>query len=113
MWCIILTITTVGYGDFFPQTAGGRIIVFLLCLWGVCMVAFMVTTVSNELAFSDAEHHSYTILSRLQKREEVKEQAALVIGLCTKLMLYGRRGTAPAMLAALHARYVKAKIQFR
>lgn len=37
VWWAIVTITTVGYGDFYPVTMGGRIVAILLLLIGVSM----------------------------------------------------------------------------
>ena len=44
MWTVILTMTTVGYGDYYPVTVAGRVIGFIVCIWGICSVALMVTS---------------------------------------------------------------------
>jgi voltage-gated potassium channel len=39
MWWAVATFTTVGYGDIFPITAGGRLVAGLLSMLGIGLVA--------------------------------------------------------------------------
>ena len=50
MWCTIITMATVGYGDYVPQTHVGRIIAVLACIWGNFLISLMVVslTISSE-----------------------------------------------------------------
>lgn len=41
-WCIIITMTTVGYGEFFPRTIPGRTVIFITTIWGVFIVSLLV-----------------------------------------------------------------------
>ena len=52
LWNVIVTMTTVGYGDFFPQTHVGRAVGIVICLWGVLVVSLFVVTLTNKLALS-------------------------------------------------------------
>jgi len=45
----IITMTTVGYGDFFPRTSFGRIIDAVLVIWGTFIVSLMVVVLTNTL----------------------------------------------------------------
>jgi len=49
LWLIVITITTVGYGDYYPHTPLGRIIIFLVALWGTSVISIMVVVVANTL----------------------------------------------------------------
>jgi len=42
IYWVIVTITTVGYGDFYPETTGGRIIFVLVALGGIGTIAYVV-----------------------------------------------------------------------
>lgn len=49
LWLILITTTTVGYGDYFPQTPLGRIIIVFVAIWGTLIVSIMVVVVSSTL----------------------------------------------------------------
>lgn len=55
MWNIIITMTTVGYGDYFPITDLGRFIIFIVSIWGVTIVSIMVVTLITTLSTSSLE----------------------------------------------------------
>ncbi len=46
LWWALVTLTTVGYGDFAPVTAGGRITASLLMLSGIGVLAFITASVA-------------------------------------------------------------------
>ena len=39
--------TTVGFGDFSPNTYPGKVIIMFTALWGAFMISLLVLTVSN------------------------------------------------------------------
>jgi voltage-gated potassium channel len=47
VWWAFVTITTVGYGDFYPVTAWGRIVAVLLMCGGVAVVGVVTATLSS------------------------------------------------------------------
>ena len=49
MYLIIITMTTVGYGDFTATTYPGRCLIMFTALWGAFMISLVVLTVSNVL----------------------------------------------------------------
>mmetsp|Transcript_3248 Transcript_3248/g.2795 ORF Transcript_3248/g.2795 Transcript_3248/m.2795 type:complete len:132 (+) Transcript_3248:817-1212(+) len=69
MWVVILTMTTVGYGDFYPRTHLGRVVIFIVCIWGVSVVSLMVVTVTNVLTMTPAQEKSLTVMERLGLRK--------------------------------------------
>lgn len=85
LWTMIVTMTTVGFGDYFPQTNIGRLIVFICCLWGMAIVSLMVVTVTNSLELSPLESQALTVLLRLKQRESIRNEAAYILTLMGKM----------------------------
>eukprot|EP00347_Sterkiella_histriomuscorum_P023501 403334408 len=79
IWCIIITMATVGYGDYFPISNFGRIIGIMACLWGVFITAIMVVTLNNLLDFTKQQQRSFEILCKLQYKDELRQRAVDVI----------------------------------
>ncbi len=53
LWYSLVTLTTVGYGDFFPKTAGGRFLVGVpLMLIGIGLLGFILSVVATALITS-------------------------------------------------------------
>jgi hypothetical protein len=46
-WCIILTITSVGFGDVYPVSPGGRFVTTVAALAGVLAIAMPITVLGN------------------------------------------------------------------
>lgn len=80
LWVTIITITTVGYGDIYPKTHFGRFVGITACLSGYVMISLFVVTITSVLHFSVAEENSYTLLKRLDYREEIKKRAIVALG---------------------------------
>jgi voltage-gated potassium channel len=49
LWWAIVTLTTVGYGDVYPITAGGKIFTFFILLIGLGIVAIPTGIISSSL----------------------------------------------------------------
>lgn len=47
LWYSIVTITTVGYGDYFPVTHGGRITAFFIMVAGVGLIGVLASLMSS------------------------------------------------------------------
>ncbi len=50
MWWAIVTLTTVGYGDVYPITAGGRVFTFFVLMVGLGVIAVPTGIVSSALS---------------------------------------------------------------
>jgi voltage-gated potassium channel len=47
LWWAIVTVTTVGYGDRFPVTGGGRTVAVVLMLVGIGLIGVLTATVAS------------------------------------------------------------------
>lgn len=88
MWLTIITMTTVGYGDFFPRTLFGRAIDVLLVIWGTFIVSLMVVVLTNTLNMDQAEKRALIVLNRLEAKKGLKDAAAyLITHTCRKYLI--------------------------
>lgn len=65
---MIITLTTVGYGDLSPKTNFGRIVGMLIAFWGMIFTSFFVVAVTNMLSFTENELNAYKLIMKLQYR---------------------------------------------
>ena len=47
MYFVIITLTTIGYGDYCAETMEGRIIVMIAAIWGGVLLSLFVGVVSS------------------------------------------------------------------
>jgi Ion channel len=86
-WSVVLTMTTVGYGDIYPRTFPGRLVMFMVALVGVVIVSIVVLTVQNLFEMSSLESKAYTVVQKINIKKDIREHAAEVITRLSKLHL--------------------------
>lgn len=55
----VITMTSVGYGDYSPKTPIGRLIGALCVSWGVLIVSVMVVVLTNAFSMNRSKKNSY------------------------------------------------------
>ena len=53
IWCVVITMTTVGYGDVFAVSTFGRIVSIINALWGAFIISLLVTSIGKIFELSD------------------------------------------------------------
>lgn len=71
MWWAIVTLTTVGYGDVYPETVLGRVAAGMVALAGIGIVAMPTGILASAFAEEFRERHE----RRAQAAEEAKREA--------------------------------------
>ena len=81
LWFAVVTVTTVGYGDTFPTSAGGRVIAAFLMVVGVGFLGLLTAAIAGHFVGQDAEdkHRESTdkqdaILAELRRIRERLER---------------------------------------
>jgi hypothetical protein len=54
-WNVLVTMTTVGYGDMYPKTNLGRLICLIAGFCGVVVLSFVVIALTNDFTLSENE----------------------------------------------------------
>jgi len=111
LWLILMTVTTVGYGDYYPQTPLGRIIILFVAIWGTLIVSIMVVVVSNTLNMEKNEVRTSKIINKLQLREELKKKSGKFIGYFVFLSL--KKGLNSNTSKELSKKFRRAQLDFK
>jgi voltage-gated potassium channel len=78
LWWGLVTITTVGYGDRFPTTAGGRGIGAILLILGIVFFGFLTATLSSFMVEKDRKEDTDPQLAEINERlARIEEALAL------------------------------------
>src|SRR3990167_3384006 len=94
VWWVVVTMSTIGYGDYYPKTVPGRAVAVALCIWGVIMVSLMVVSLTNYVQYDNKQKQTDFMIKKLHMREEVQDAAASLIGFTWKCYYYykGKKG---------------------
>lgn len=79
LWCIIITMTTVGFGDFFPVSIIGRIIAIISCFWGTFLISLMVAAMTVTVEFNSQEAIAYDSIKAAYFEIDYGTQATILI----------------------------------
>lgn len=66
MWCIFATMTTIGYGDYYPRTLYGRILDTLIAVWGSFILSLIIRVLTSLINLESSENKALNILRRLK-----------------------------------------------
>jgi hypothetical protein len=66
-YLIVVTITTIGYGDIYPVTFLGRITTVFACILGIFINSLFILALNKTIEFTESEDRVYTEITR--KRE--------------------------------------------
>jgi hypothetical protein len=79
MWCVILGMTTVGYGDITPLTNIGRLIVVVACFTGIFIIMLITVTVARKLNHNERELQAFNFIENFRRHRQLSIKAANVI----------------------------------
>ena len=83
LWLIVITLTTVGYGDISPCTFPGRIVAMISALWGAFLISLLVVTVSSIFDLNNNQKMALRHI-RLTRRAAVTISSAIKFFLAKK-----------------------------
>jgi voltage-gated potassium channel len=74
IWWAIVTASTVGYGDIFPQTLWGRVIAVVIMLAGIGMVSTVAASITTYFVGKDEGEDLKEIRTRMARMEALLEE---------------------------------------
>lgn len=78
-WLIVITMATVGYGDFSPRSHAGRATCAIAALLGMVLVSALVASISLSIEFTPSQVRAYGKIKLAEAKEKAKKEAARVI----------------------------------
>lgn len=75
-WNMFVTMTTVGYGDYYPKTFLGRFVIFLTAFAGMILVALTISFLQSQTELNDNEEKALNFLQRLESKDNITKTAA-------------------------------------
>lgn len=84
-WLIIITMTTVGYGDFYPNTHLGRFFCLLACISGMILISAMVVSFNMASEFSRDQSIAYLAIMTKNRENQWLGTAANVVKAAFKM----------------------------
>lgn len=96
--------TTVGYGDIFPVTAGGRIFTIIACIIGVFVVSLIMAKLTELISLDSDQQAAYEEIMNEKKRHQANQvKIGLVKLFCeywaAKRRYVARRGPSQQMVS--------------
>ena len=84
--------TTVGYGDIFARTIPGRIIIFIVAIWGVFVNSLLTVALTVFVKMEDSEIKVLKIMHKLDERQQWKSELDLMVKSQVKLFKLHKNG---------------------
>ena len=75
LWNVLVTMTTVGYGDYYPKSVLGRIVVFFVSIIGNIIVALNIDHFQSHTELNDDERRVLDLIKRFEEKDEIKNLA--------------------------------------
>lgn len=97
-WCVIITMTTVGFGDFYAISILGRIISIIAAFWGTFLISLMVAALSNMLEFNCQEAAAYATINSENNEREYGLQAVLLLQSVFRYLFHMKKLNADKLL---------------
>jgi Ion channel/Calcium-activated SK potassium channel len=91
MWLVMLTMTTVGYGDYFPRTHLGRFTLVIACFWGIFIISLMIVTMTSFISFTNEEAKSFDYMNKVKNLARSHKYAKLFIKSQLEKFLYYKK----------------------
>ncbi len=77
LWWSLVTMTTVGYGDFYPVTAEGRVIAGLLMVTGISAMGAVTGAIANKIIAGTQTDKDIEIAELRATVDELQQRSAL------------------------------------
>ncbi len=85
VWLLVVTVMTVGFGDFTPQTGGGKVVTIFASICGLVWSATLIGVINNSIALSYYERIVISYLESHDINTKIRHLASSIIQLMWRL----------------------------
>lgn len=75
LWNVMVIITTVGYGDYYPESILGRLLTLFISLIGIIMVSTSITTLQGQVGFDEHQKEAKIFIDRINYKNIIKDSS--------------------------------------
>lgn len=104
IWNVIVTLTSVGYGDISPNSFFGRLVGVIVSFWGVFITSAMFVIVLAQLDFQPRQGQAFGFLLNLNMKKDLKQKAVNVLSNAFLLRQYSNER--PKVLSKIKNVYI-------
>ncbi len=91
MWLTTVTMTTVGFGDYFCKSHFGRFMSTIVAFFGILLVSLLLVSLDRTTKLNQFQALSYEFINKLQARELIRHHSALVVADVLRVCTYKKR----------------------
>jgi hypothetical protein len=86
IWVVIISMTTVGYGDIFPNTHMGRFVAFASSITGMIIQSLLIVRLSDFVELSVDEKKAYNEIKKKDDQNKLEQLSRIIIKSIFKLL---------------------------
>lgn len=84
LYFVVVTVTTIGYGDFTPQTVLGKAFTMFFAFFGVATALYVFSTINSAIFRKHVGRQVSELKRNIKKDTEIKEKVDKVIRFSNK-----------------------------
>jgi len=79
LWLTAVTMTTVGYGDYYCKSHFGRFTTTIATMLGVLSISLMLVSLEQTTKLNSYQALSYEFILKLQSKEKIRHYSAIIV----------------------------------